>query len=776
ELDKEIEQLSRAVSLTPQDDPNMPTYLYHLGLRLNTRFKSLGKLSDGERAMDYCTQVVSLTPQGHPEMPFHLNNLGYVYRTRFDCLGEISDLNIAIKYLAQAISAAPQDYSDMPGLLMSLAEPFRCRFDHLGELEDLHITIEYLTQGLSIAQENYLWTPIMLGSLGAALQIRFERLGELVDLNMAIENSSQALIIMPHDNSFRPAYSATTLLARKVLKRTQSLSEGSVIGSSSPSEIVPSALASSSRASLARFAMKARRTAAISSLSRPTLPTNLFAVAALIPSAIASRISSSTCWAASRNVSIEAAAVAIAMNEYSLALEWLEEGRSIVWKQITQLRTPVDELFSVAPALSVKLKQVARDLDYASSPKLKAFMNSQDAPSLEQAAQQHRRLAETWQSILGQARSLPGFESFLCPQKAPKLMGAAQSGPVVIVNIHKSRCDALLLQPGSNMVSHIPLALPYEVALRTRFQVEHLVRSRGQDSRYPVFNEPASEDTFGNTMTVVWTGVIKPVIDFLGYTQSPSSGNLPHITWCATGPLSFLPLHAAGDYESQCMTFDYVVSSYTPTLSALLSPLPSAAFSGLLAVGQESTLGMPSLPGTVAELAEIQEKARGHKVTKIDGNLATPDAVLTGMETHSWVHIACHAKQNLANPMQSAFYLHGGMLDLASIVQKQLKNADLAFLSACQTATGDEKLSEEAVHLAAGMLIAGYRGVIATMWSIGDEDASLIAGKVYEYLLEEGKPDARRAAVALHKATECLREKFGVKAFAKWVPYIHIGL
>ncbi|KAI0082963.1 hypothetical protein BDY19DRAFT_981531, partial [Irpex rosettiformis] len=49
-----------------------------------------------------------------------------------------------------------------------------------------------------------------------------------------------------------------------------------------------------------------------------------------------------------------------------------------------------------------------------------------------------------------------------------------------------------------------------------------------------------------------------------------------------------------------------------------------------------------------------------------------------------------------------------------------LPNADLAVLSACQTATGDEKLSEEAVHLAAGMLNIGYKSVIGTMWSISD--------------------------------------------------------
>ncbi|KAF8599505.1 hypothetical protein BDV93DRAFT_449285 [Ceratobasidium sp. AG-I] len=185
---------------------------------------------------------------------------------------------------------------------------------------------------------------------------------------------------------------------------------------------------------------------------------------------------------------------------------------------------------------------------------------------------------------------------------------------------------------------------------------------------------------------------------------------------------------------------------------------------------------MTPLPGTIAELTGIEEIFHGATITRLEEDLATPAAVLAGMKERSWVHLACHAMQNPTNPINSAFYLHGGTLDLATITQKQLEHAELAFLSACQTATGDASLSEEAVHLAAGMLMAGYRSVIATMWSIGDDDAPLIAEKVYGHLLEAGTPDAQRAAVAVHKATACLREKVGMKAFAKWVPYIHMGL
>ncbi|KDQ54443.1 hypothetical protein JAAARDRAFT_135615, partial [Jaapia argillacea MUCL 33604] len=75
--------------------------------------------------------------------------------------------------------------------------------------------------------------------------------------------------------------------------------------------------------------------------------------------------------------------------------------------------------------------------------------------------------------------------------------------------------------------------------------------------------------------------------------------------------------------------------------------------------------------------------------------------------------------------------------------------------------------------LAAGMLLAGYRGVIATMWTIGDTDAPRIADGVYSHILKAGKPDYTQAAFALHQAVQRLRLQGA--SFLSWVPYIHIG-
>jgi CHAT domain-containing protein len=261
----------------------------------------------------------------------------------------------------------------------------------------------------------------------------------------------------------------------------------------------------------------------------------------------------------------------------------------------------------------------------------------------------------------------------------------------------------------------------------------------------------------------------------------------PRIWWCATGPLTFLPIHAAGIYgksEPGHNISDYVVSSYTPTLNAIINATQSGEllrkFQGLLAVSQPNTPGQSVLPNTQVEVNQIKQCALGKFIVyPLEGLVASVKSVIEGMESHSWVHLACHATQDHNEPTKSAFCLYDGYLDLSTIITKKFLHADFAFLSACQTATGDEKLSEEAVHLAAGLLLAGYRGVIATMWSIMDDDAPLIAGHVYSRLFSDTEPDSMKAALALHHAVKHLREKKGDKgdsAFLSWVPFIHVGI
>jgi CHAT domain-containing protein len=251
------------------------------------------------------------------------------------------------------------------------------------------------------------------------------------------------------------------------------------------------------------------------------------------------------------------------------------------------------------------------------------------------------------------------------------------------------------------------------------------------------------------------------------------------------GPLTFLPIHAAGLYatKDQPKISDYVVSSYTPTLTALLSAQRPVAEPGniphLLIVTQPATPGQNLLPGTVNEANAIQilrNQTRRLHLTHLDGKGATVPAVLNHMAECSWIHLACHGIQDAVNPTDSAFVLIDSRLTLKEIMKQSFSHTELAFLSACETAMGDGELPEEAIHLAAGMLMAGYGSVVATMWSIQDDDAPIVAEKFYKYLIEEAGGDSGRAAYALHRAVAHLAEVRGEANFMRWAPFIHLGI
>jgi CHAT domain-containing protein len=256
--------------------------------------------------------------------------------------------------------------------------------------------------------------------------------------------------------------------------------------------------------------------------------------------------------------------------------------------------------------------------------------------------------------------------------------------------------------------------------------------------------------------------------------------------------LSFLPIHAAGDYGGAHpeSIMDYVISSYTPNVTALKRCFKERRsidenVAGLLLTSQPDAIMGSRIPGTTREVQKIYQNTLEHgtRALKLEGDEVSPKEFLDHLERFSSVHLACHGFQNKENPLLSKFFFHRGTLDLSTIIKKNLKNADLAFLSACQTSTGDEKLSEEAVHLAAGMLAAGYRRVVGTMWSIRDSTAQRVAVEFYDYLFKHGEEgsgnrfDGSLSAYALHHAVQELRKDAGYSeaSLLKWLPFVHFG-
>ena len=125
-----------------------------------------------------------------------------------------------------------------------------------------------------------------------------------------------------------------------------------------------------------------------------------------------------------------------------------------------------------------------------------------------------------------------------------------------------------------------------------------------------------------------------------------------------------------------------------------------------------------SLECTKDELQKIEDRVPNECLVKlgVSGSPASVEAVMSGLRDVSIAHFACHGEQDGANPLDSALILEDGRLKVSRIMGQAMSGASLAFLSACQTAKGDGKLPDEAMHLAATLLFVGFRGVVGTMW------------------------------------------------------------
>jgi hypothetical protein len=200
--------------------------------------------------------------------------------------------------------------------------------------------------------------------------------------------------------------------------------------------------------------------------------------------------------------------------------------------------------------------------------------------------------------------------------------------------------------------------------------------------------------------------------------------------WCVTGELGFLPIHAAGRYcgANTVCTADYIVSSYIPTIASLIkarhswTPIERSDLAGLL-ICESSTAENSAayLSDVFNEVVAVRECFASIDAVVLNEPAAHTSAselrsLLEKTPAHV-LHMACHGIQE-SDPLKSAFLMHDGRLSIEDVLQLHLPHACLAFLSACQTAKGDQNAPDQAVHLAASMLFCGFRSVVGTMWYV----------------------------------------------------------
>ncbi|KAJ7090654.1 CHAT domain-containing protein [Mycena epipterygia] len=788
DLNQSVFRLEAAVTLTPDGHPNKPSLLNNFGNSLRNRFQQLGDRDDLNQSVLRLEAAVALTPDGHLDMPSRLNNLGNSLRNRFQQLGDLDDLNQSVMKLEAALALTPNGHPDKPALLSNLGNSLCIRFERLGGLDDLNQSVLRLEAAVALTPDGHPNKPSRLNNLGDSLLSRFERLGDLCDLNQSVLRLEAAVTLTPDGHPDKPSW--LNNLGNSLCNRFKRVGDLDDLNQSLLHHYTSAACSATGPARI-RF-VAAKKWAKHAHIHQPSSILLAYTTAIeLLPELAWLGLSITDrhhCLLQAGQVVRDAASAAIAVHDYQKAVEWLDQGRSVIWSQLLNLRAPVNELRKSHPGLASQLVSLSTSLETAGT-RSNAVAGAIKPQSLQSIAQQSHALVLERNHILQQIRELPGFQRFLLSKTISELSLAANMGPVAILNISTYGCDALVLMPGlADKVIHVPLSgFTLHAAEALAKLLTSTVGIPGRSDRLTGSHEGdrTPDDIFSHILSELWFKIVLPVLNALAIT-TPVSQDLGRIWWCPTGPLAFLPIHAAGLYgEDQgfgSKLSDFLISSYTPSLTALIQGFrpQSGSHKGLqlLAVTQPSAYGQSYIPGTHEEIKCIEQHAKGKvPVQWLDRDMAMVGNVQKGMKDSRWVHFACHGVQSIS-PTESALLLAGSSrLTLSNIIQLSLPNADLAFLSACQTATGSKELQDESVHLAAGMLLAGYRGVIGTMWSIMDNDAPQVAGDVYAHLLEASPPDPTRAAEALHIAVQKLRKQPGAKkSFLHWVPFIHFGV
>jgi len=411
-------------------------------------------------------------------------------------------------------------------------------------------------------------------------------------------------------------------------------------------------------------------------------------------------------------------------------------------------------------------------------------------------------LAREWDELVDQVRALPGFEDFLRPPPLTKLLPAASDGPVAVINVSRWRCDALLVTSGEVHVQPLPGLRAQEVEERVVEYLRVLDAAGQTEAEYQAARAAAGSDASAAAedrlakatverlragaraeamlrliLIWLWETIAQPVLRALGLEQTPPEGTKwPRMWWCPTGLLTLLPLHAAGDHQARGAdrptVLDRVVSSYTPTLRALVeareTPSRAPAAARLLAVTVGEVEGEVSLRTVVAERDALRERF-GDQCTVRDGSDATVPEITKLLPEHRWVHFSCHGNQYLDDPSRGGLRLFDDVLTIAAISAGRYEG-EFAFLPACKTATGGFDLADEAITLAAALHYTGYRHVIGTLWTVFEGTAAKVARAVYGSDAAEFDPSL--SAGRLHEVQRELRDTDRLSA---WTPFTHIG-
>ena len=811
-LNEAISHLREALSICPLGDPNRSPLLNNTANAILARYKQSGGMEDLEEGVTYHREALSLCPLGHSNRFSFVNNLANAVITRFERSGRMEDLEVGVTYHREALSLCPPGHSGRSTILGDLANAVFTSYNQLGRLEDLEDIFRYYRELLIVWPTDHPNRSAVLNNLASAILSRNEQSGE-EDLEEVFTLLREALTLCPLGHTNRPLYLinfakavgthhnqlgrmvdceeiikynrealslcnpghqfhskvldslASAVFARyKQSSMMEDLEESFLLSEQAVNDLVASSKFRLSVAIL--WAQRAQHQHHYSAICAYKKSLHLLDRCLIFYPDVDSQQKFLVNAHIPRSIASDAASAAIDAGDLETAVELLEQGRAILWSKMKGYRYPLDPLRQVNRHLADTFEERSLQLERLALSSESGQINH-DRPNLDARMQRNRILSAEWENIIGQIREIDGFHQFLQAVPFSTLQTAAVEGPVILINISDYHSDAIIIH----------INKPPTLVTLPNVQPNHLTHLGQQLALARLPDTTQRSTLILPILHDLWNDIVSPVCNCLSQLGVPQESR---IWWCPTSILCALPLHAAGLYEPGKQNSnlpDIYTSSYTPTLSALISAryntvIGQSNVPKLLVIGQHDT---ESLKNVQDEINEIQQY--GDFVDVMVGADASCKTVIQGLQQHSWAHFACHGHLgDNFQPFHASFKLHDENLTLLNLIQARLPNAEFAFLASCHSAAGDPNTPDETIHLAAALQFCGFRSVVGTLWELADKAGPIISKAFYNHMFrnQKNKADIRDSAKALSVAIRELR-KHGAPLDC-WIVLVHIGI
>ncbi|CZR45522.1 uncharacterized protein FPRO_15302 [Fusarium proliferatum ET1] len=691
DLEEAIEVAQSAVDLTPLDSPKRPGRLNTLANQLHERYGRTGILAELDKVIDICRGIAKAGVEVSPDQALFKSNLAGHLGDRYLRTGDTNDLDEAIQLAQEALNTLPQGHADIPNLSSNLSIWLAKRYIRNREAKDVEEAIKMGHQSITVAQPGNPSLAQYMSNLADCYWNRHTLTNCMDDFDAAVNLYRSAL---NHANS----NIQTRIAAGKFLFETYAHAsqwQHALDASQTTFDLLPQLTPRS-----LGFADKQRMLGRIVDLA------------------------------------CDAAAVKLHAGEKPfLALSVLEKGRGVLAAAIEQIRVDVLDLQEIHPDLAGRFLELSQILDRP--------IQGGDSVSAQAIANRRGEASVELDSLILEIRKHPGFSDFLESSNEDGVRAAASLGPIVVVNLSKFRCDAILIE--THQITS--LSLP----------------NLNNDK----MNEKESQNslTSPSMLEWLWDVAANPILQALGIQGPPPGDDWPHIWWIPTGRLSRLPFHAFGyHYLGSTQTvLDRVISSYSSSIQALINGRKLRSDSvqdKAVLVAMEDTTAQIKLPFVKEEVSAIVKICKS-----INLESRVPEqhkqAVLEELQNCKVFHFAGHGKTD-GNPSQSGLLMTDGILTVSELMDINLrKHAPfLAYLSACGTGqVGGDAFFDESIHLISACQLAGFRHVVGTLWEVNDKSCVEVSQTVYESIRDEGFLD-RSVCSGLHKATRQLRDEW----------------